>query len=513
MGSVASRIIKNTGWLYAKMGITMFISLYTTRLILHGLGASDFGIYNIVGASISMLGFLNAAMSIATQRFMSFAEGADMQDKKIVIFNVSLFIHIIIALVIGCVLCICGSIWFDSIFNIPLERLFAAKVIYGCLIVSTILSILTVPYEAVLNAHENMKYYAKVGIIESLLRLAVAFFCVWTSQDKLVIYGILMSIIPFSMLVIMRNYCKNHYEECHLSIIKHYDSRVAKDMVGFAGWTFLTTASSMTTQYGMGLVINHFFGVIVNAAHGIAMQLTGMLMAFTTSAQKALNPIMTKSEGAKERDRLIYLSLFGCRMSYFIFGLFAIPAVLLMPEILSIWLVNVPIWSILFCRLSLLRILSEQLIISLVTAINAEGNIRLYSILRSVAYILPIPVLVLIFKAGYPPYWLYIIWIIAWSLVGGYITIMYSKHYIGISYAKYFKFVITPCVLSTIISLVPYFFRLFEFGNSVSSYLLVFLQIVLYITGGIQLLLNKEERHKLIFMIEEKGMSIIFKFR
>ena len=204
MTSTASRLLKNTSWLYAKMGITMFISLYTTRLILNGLGASDFGIYNIVGGTIAMLGFFNAAMASASQRFMSYAEGEGHHEKKIVIFNVSILLHIIIALVIGGILILGGYLFFDSIFNIPNDRLFAAKVIYFCLVLSTIISIMTVPYEAVINAHENMKYYAIVGIFESISKLIVAYICVISSEDKLVVYGILMSMIPVSILFILR---------------------------------------------------------------------------------------------------------------------------------------------------------------------------------------------------------------------------------------------------------------------------------------------------------------------
>ena len=172
--STATRVIKNTGYLYAKMGITMFISLYTTRLILNSLGASDFGIFNIVGGAIAMLGFLNGAMASATQRFMSYSEGEGNKEKQKSIFNVSLVLHFGIAFIVGIVLLIAGYFFFNGILNIPVDRIFAAKVVYASLIVSTMFTVMTVPYDAAMNAHENMKYYAIVGILESFLKLAVA---------------------------------------------------------------------------------------------------------------------------------------------------------------------------------------------------------------------------------------------------------------------------------------------------------------------------------------------------
>lgn len=229
--STVNRVIKNTGFLYAKMGITMFISLYTTRLILNSLGASDFGIFNIVGGAIAMLGFLNAAMSSATQRFMSYSEGEGNKKKQKSIFNVSYILHLGISLIAGITLLIAGYFFFNGILNIPQDRIFAAKIVYGSLIISTMFTIMTVPYDATMNAHENMKYYAIVGVLESLLKLIVAFICIYTTFDKLIIYGILMSCIPLITLSIMRIYCHKHYEECIISPRKYWERGLTKEMI------------------------------------------------------------------------------------------------------------------------------------------------------------------------------------------------------------------------------------------------------------------------------------------
>lgn len=215
--STSTRVIKNTGYLYAKMFITMFISLYSTRLILKSLGASDFGIFNIVGGAIAMLGFLNAAMASTTQRFMSFSEGEGNKHKQKIIFNLGFSLHFLLSLIVGIILTIAGFIFFNGGLNIPIERIFAAKIVYCSLIISTIFTVMTVPYDALINAHENMKYYAIIGILESILKLITAVICVYTSKDKLITYGILMACIPLITLTIMRIYCHKKYEECVIS--------------------------------------------------------------------------------------------------------------------------------------------------------------------------------------------------------------------------------------------------------------------------------------------------------
>ena len=268
--STATRVIKNTGYLYAKMGVTMFISLYTTRLILNSLGASDFGIFNIVGGAISMLGFLNAAMASATQRFMSYSEGEGNKEKQKSIFNVSFVLHFGIAFAVGIALVIAGCFFFNGILNIPADRMFAAQVVYGSLIVSTMFTVMTVPYDAAMNAHENMKYYAVVGILESLLKLAVAFACVYTVHDKLIVYGSLMACIPLVTLTIMRVYCHKHYEECTIRVRKYWDKGLMKEMTSFAGWNFASSVISIISSYGIGIVLNIFYGTGLEDANDFA---------------------------------------------------------------------------------------------------------------------------------------------------------------------------------------------------------------------------------------------------
>lgn len=463
----------------------MFISLYTTRLILNSLGATDFGIFNIVGGAIAMLGFLNAAMAGATQRFMSYAEGEGNKDKQKSIFNVSVVLHFLIALAVGIALLVAGYFFFNGILNIPADRMHAARMVYYFMIISTMLTVMTVPYDAVLNAHENMLYYAIVGIIESVLKLGVALVVVHTLADKLIIYGGLMASISLTVMIVMRVYCHKHYAECEFAPRKHWHKGLMKEMSGFAGWNFLNSSTAMVSNYGAGIILNFYFGTLLNAAQGIANQLSGQLMSFSNTMLKALNPVIAKSEGGGNRELMLQASMTGCKISFCLLAFFAIPFLIEIPYIFQIWLKNVPEWAITFGRLEIIRNLSEQLIIALQNAINAEGNIKQYSIFRSIGYILPMPLSILAFHFGLDPTWLYAIWIFFGSIVGGGIVFYFCKRNCGFSITYYLRSVIYPCLTIVIISAIlgslptifnvhPSFFRLIlTFGISMSIFAIV----------------------------------------
>lgn len=454
MSSTANRVIKNTGYLYAKMGITMFVSLYTTRLILNSLGASDFGIFNIVGGAIAMLGFLNAAMASATQRFMSYSEGEGDKEKQKSIFNVSLILHLGISLVVGIALFIAGYFFFNGILNIPADRIFAAKVVYGSLIVSTMFTVMTVPYDAAMNAHENMRYYAIVGIFESFLKLAVAFACVYTSFDKLIVYGSLMACIPLITLTIMRIYCHRHYEECVIAPHVYWQKGLMKEMTSFAGWNFFATASTMISNYGLGIVINIFYGVCLNTALGIAQQVDAQLKVFSNNMLKAVNPIITKKEGSKETQAMLTITMSSSKFSFYMFSFFVIPFFIEMPYILELWLKKTPEYSLLFCRMQLICSLFGQLGATLNSAISASGKIRKFSFYSSLLYMGSLLLTYIFFKLKMPPYFMYIsiflLNVVLYRLLG--VIVLHKNS--GLRYQEYLRNVVRPCIIITLVCFV-----------------------------------------------------------
>lgn len=454
MAETANRVIKNTGYLYLKMAITVFISLYTTRLILNSLGASDFGIYNIVGGAISMLGFLNSTMAWTTQRFINYSEGEGNSEKTKAIFNVSLVLHFIIALSTGLILLISAFILFNGVLNIPVSRTFAAEVVYGSLVISTMFTVMTAPYDAVMNAHENMKYYSLIGIAESILKLLVAFACVWTSHDKLIVYGILMACIPLITLTVMRIYCHKYYKECVISPKRYWDKEVFKEIASFAGWNFMGSTTSLFGNYGLGVVLNHFFGSLLNAAQGIANQLNGMLMAFSNNMLKALNPVITKQEGAGNHKQVIKNSLTGSKFSFLLLAVFAYPCIIEMPFVLKIWLKNVPEWAVIFAILQLIRTLIEQLTMVLGTAIGAEGHIATYNKINSILNLMPIVFASILFAAGFSPVFMYVLNIIVFGILKDISAIVVMHKNCKMPYMQFIKELLLPVIKMTVIVLL-----------------------------------------------------------
>lgn len=500
--STANRVIKNTGYLYAKMGITMFVSLYTTRLILNSLGASDFGIFNIVGGAIAMLGFLNAAMASATQRFMSYAEGEGIKSKQKSIFNVSFVLHILISLLVGIALLVAGYFFFNGILNIPPDRIFAAQVVYGSLIISTMFTVMTVPYDAVMNAHENMLYYAIVGIIESLLKLAVAFACVYTTSDKLIVYGILMACIPLITLTIMRVYCHKHYEECIIAPKRYFDKGLMKEMTSFAGWNFFTSASSMMGFYGQGIILNSFFGTILNAAQGIAGQINGQIQVLASNMLKALNPVLGKSAGANNKELLIKSTLLGAKYSAGLYTMVALPIAIETPNILQVWLHQVPEWTTIFIRFQLIRSFIEFQFYTLQGTINASGKIKKYSIWSSIWYILQLPLIYICFRIGLPPYYMYIVAIVCGNLFVylGLFYVIYQLY--QLSLYTYIKKVQIPLYFTTITATLPiYCIKYIIPINSVISLIAYFgISIIVFLAIFYLLGCKKEEKEQIIHL-------------
>ncbi|OYX86363.1 MAG: hypothetical protein B7Y83_01545 [Flavobacteriales bacterium 32-34-25] len=448
----AHRVAKNTGILYARMAITMFISLYATRLVLAALGVADFGLFNVVGGVIAMLGFLNSSMAAATQRFMSFAQGAGDLEKVKRIFNMSTLLHWGIALLILLVLEIAGYFFINGILNIAPERLGVAKIIYQFMVISTLFTVISVPYEAVITSHENMMVYAILGIIEAILKLGIALYITYSSQDHLVAYGFLMASLSIFLLILRRIYCHRYYAECVLKLRHYYDKPLLKEISGFAGWSLLGAATSMGAFYGQTIVLNVFFGTTVNAAQGIAAQISGQLGVFALTLTKALNPLIDKSEGAGNREMMLKATLMGTKISFFLLSFLYVPFLIEMPYLLHLWLKNVPEFTVVFCRLLLFRNLIEQLFIPLTNAISAVGNIKSFQKISAILNLTPIIAAFAFFSLGFPAYSIYIAFML-FSVAQFFNVLYFSEINCGLSLSIFYKNIVLRCSLVFLLSL------------------------------------------------------------
>lgn len=446
--STSQRVIKNTIFLYIRMVISILVNVFTTRLLLEALGASDYGLYNVVGGAIAMMGFLTASMSSATQRFISYAEGEGSIDKIKEIFCNAQILHYGLALISIILLVSAGFIFFNGVLNIPSGRELTAIFVYGCLVFSTVFSIIVVPYDAVLNAHENMKIYSVIGIVDILLKFVIAFTVYYYKADRLIFYAVLMALESWLLRSITQLYCKKHYDECHKAELKRYYAKdTIRSMTSFAGWNMVNVACGMISLFGMNLVVNHFFDTKVNAALGIATQLSGVLMTVSTNMIKALTPVLVKREGEHNRKQVLDITYVGCKFSFLLFSFFCIPILFYLNSILELWLHTVPDWTGIFCGLLIVGTLIEQLTVFIYQAISAQGEIREYSVVKGIIYLFPIVSSIIMFMLdNFSPYWALLNWILYKMVIGGIVNIYYGHKKVGLSLQQFMKKALLPCL-------------------------------------------------------------------
>lgn len=390
--NTTNRIIFNTIILYVKMLIVMFINLWTVPLLLRALGQSDYGLYQLVAGVITMLTFINAAMTVSTQRYMSVAMGESNNEKRLnTIYNVSLLLHLVIGLGIVIILEILTPFLFHGFLNIEPDRIGAAEWIYQFLIITTFFTILSVPFDAELNAYENMMVFAIISIIDAILRLAIALALPYLSGDLLIIYGAGMAVIAILNAVIKYGYTRKRYTSMYPSI-DCLDKNTFKEMFGFAGWNTFGSMAVVGRNQGIAIVLNKFFGTIINASYGIANQISGLINYFSATLQKSINPQLMKSEGMNDRKRLLKYAFISSKYSVLIMLLLVIPLIVEMPYLLKLWLHDVPTYTVPFARLTLLVSLIYQATAGHMAAIQSCGKIRTYQIIIGLLILFNIPI-------------------------------------------------------------------------------------------------------------------------
>lgn len=442
---VAKRVAKNTGFLYARIVINILISIYSTRLILDALGIEDFGIYNLVGGAIAIFGFLNSAMAEATQRFMSFAQGEKDLDKQKRIFNVSVVLHFLIAIAIVILLEIAGYFLFNGILEIPEERMYVAKLVYHFMVANTFFTIIKVPYDAILTAHENMFLIAVLGIIHSVIKLGIAIYITYTVYDQLIAFGLLMALLSIFVIVLSYIYCHVKYEEVTLNFNRYLDKKIFREMGSFASWSLLGHAAYVITMQGTSIVLNIFFGVAINAAQGVANQVSNQLKGFSSTMLKALNPVIVKKEGENNREKMLEASMFGNKISFFVLSFLTIPLFIEMPYILDLWLKDVPEYAVIFCRLSLLRMPLSLLTETFYVAIGAIGRIKQSAFWESMIFTSVLPFSYLMYKFDASPETIYIN-LILMTIGLSIARVFFLNRLGGLSVKLFLKNIVSRCI-------------------------------------------------------------------
>lgn len=395
----SKKVFFNTIALYIKMFITIVIGLYLTRVVLNGLGVEDFGLYNLIGGIIALLSFLQTALSVSTQRFLSVAMGKKSNVSVKSIFASSLFIHIGLSLFIVLILEICSLFLFNGFLNIPLTRIDAAKNVYQIMILSTFVSIFQVPFSADITANEDLWFFSIVETLVSLLKLFIIVLFELSSNDKLILYSLWMLLTIVLAFLVKYIWCRTKYSECkQINIITDVRMECVKEMMGFTGWNSFGTLALVGRNQGVAVLINIFWGTAFNAVYGIANQVNSQLVHFSQIMTTSMAPQIMKSEGEGNRGRMLFLSVFTSKMAFFLSAVLALPLIIELDYVLKSWLKTVPDYADIYCLLILAMFLVMQLYPGLTRAIQASGIIRQYQIFTSLLLLLPIPLGFLLYK-------------------------------------------------------------------------------------------------------------------
>ena len=445
------RIAKNTLLLYVRMLFMMAVSLYTSRVILHTLGVEDFGIYNVVGGVVSMFSVISGSLSAAISRFITYELGKGDKDKLIRIFSSSVTIQIGLGLII-LVLAELVGVWFlNDKMNISDGRIYAANWVFQLSILTFIINLVSVPYNAAIIAHEKMSAFAYISILEVIAKLVIVYLLIISPIDKLIFYAVLMATVALMIRFVYGYYCKRHFEECTYHFI--FDKDLLKKMFGFAGWNFIGAASAVLRDQGGNIVINLFCGPAVNAARGIAYQVNTAINGFVGNFMMALNPQITKSYASGDRDYMMTLIYQGARLSFYILLLLSLPVIINVHYILTLWLKIVPEHTTFFVQLVLIFAMSESISTPLITAMLATGKIRNYQIVVGGLQLMNLPISYILLRFGFIPETVLIVAIcISQCCLGARLFML--RGMIGLSVRQYLSRVYFNVLLVTVLSAI-----------------------------------------------------------
>jgi O-antigen/teichoic acid export membrane protein len=371
------RIAKNTMLLYVRMLITMGVSLYTVRIVLNTLGVENYGLYNVVGGVVALFSFIPGSMASATQRFFSHALGERDQNKLNRIFGVNFLIYLGIGL-LALVILKTGGLWFVKYhLEIPDGRYEAVVTLFHFAVITFVVSILRSPFMAIIIAHEDMKIYAYMAIADALLKLGIVFLLVTLPGDKIVVYGQLLLVVAAINTAIYMLICFRKYTECRFANIR-WDPILAKEIVGFTSWTLLGQLTTVARGAAVTILLNQYFTPVVIASRAIAMNVAGQSKMLALQFNTSLYPPIIKAYAANQKNEMYSLVNNGCKATFFLMWILALPLLLELDTVLTLWLKEPPAYAVEFARLTLIEALIFAVSMPLATAARAPGKMAAY---------------------------------------------------------------------------------------------------------------------------------------
>lgn len=502
MNNNNKQIAKNTLFMYLRMGVTMLVGLYVSRIVLQQLGVEDYGLYNVIGGIIAMFSFINGSMVNVSTRFITVYLAKN--DTKMLnnIFSMSFLIHFSIGVVILLLGETIGLWYLNNKLVIPEGREFAAHWLYQLSIISCILSILYVPYNGLIVAHERMKAFAYISVMDSMLKLLIAIMIAYSPFDKLIFYGTLLAGVSFLDIIIYFVYCRKNFKESIL--VFYWNKAIFKRMLEFAGWALIGNFSYLFYSQGINLMLNAFCGPAVNAARGVAVQVEGVIRQFAGNVQVAINPQIIKSYTSNELERMYALIFTSSRLCFYLLYIISLPIMIEADFILNLWLGTVPNHTVNFVRLILCISILDALINPMFTANLACGKLKIYHMSLSILMYAFMFVTYFSIRQTLLPESVFVTLLIA-TILGVVLRIFILEKQIGLSKLTYIHKVLLPIISVAVISCVlPITSHLIIDNNIARFFISSLLSIISVLVTSYYIGMDKTEKQLVISFVKNK---------
>lgn len=490
----SSRIVVNTIAQYGKAIINTLLALYSTRVVLAALGENDYGIYSLVAGVVTMLGFLTTALSQTTQRFLSYSQGSETNEKIKIVYNNCLVLHILIGAIITILLLSIKPFLFNGFLNIPVERIGAAKVVYVYMALSLFIAFVASPYSALLTAHENIVYTSIIGVLDGLFKLVAAIILTYLPYDRLVVYALGLLLIQVFNYLAYAIYANQYYEECVIfPVLRVFSGSFVKDILSFAGWVIYGIGCIFGRSQGISVILNRFMGTAINAAYGISFQVLNAINFVSGSLSNAIRPQSMRAAGANDNQKVLKFAFLECKFSFCMLAALAIPCMFELPKLLTLWLRTVPDNTVLFCIMTLTAALCDSWTMGLGTAFQGIGKMKKYSLItQTIKFSTIIPVFIcLCFNYGVGIVaFLYVLFEFSCSML----RIVIANSELQLNGWLFFKSVVLKTIPATIVNIIVCFL-LVHVHDFTLRFLLTFLVSgLIYILLVYTTVLNGEER-------------------
>jgi O-antigen/teichoic acid export membrane protein len=468
------RLAKNTMFMYIRMAIVMLIALYSSRVLLRNLGVDDYGTYNLVGSVIGILGMFQSMFAMATQRYLNYEMGRKNNERLNLIFNMSVLINIVVSFLFVIVIELIGWWFFAYKINISPDRIFAAKVVFQLAVISSVIMIMTAPFNALIIANERMSFYALTSVLSSVINLINVLALPFLGGDNLIIYGVLMLLNQLLIRSISTVYCKKHFPESKYR--RCWDKKTFFDLASFSGWQLLGTSSQTLTQNGLNMVFNIFGGPAVNAARGIAYQVSSAVGQFINNIFVSITPYSIKAHASGNKNGMFNMLFFSSKILFLISFCLGVPICYVTYPILKLWLDVVPDYTVGFVQLILVWAAFRSIHNSLDTVFKATGDIKMYQIIEGILLTLPLLFSYFILRAGLSIYFAFSTLVIS-EAVDMIAIVVLAKKQAGLSIKNYMRQIMIPFYVCLIVAAGGYVL----IKNLTDNYLVHFLFSILVV--------------------------------